>query len=275
MTGQFSSGQFPSALTRLALTDGSYRTGERPVPWFASTFPSLAFYSRFARIVLHASAKAKRFEYDGHQWSLSSLDVLGALEGVGVDFEITGIEHIERLDTPCILIGNHMSMLETTILPALIWPFRDVTFVVKQSLMEYPLFGDVLRSLDVIVLSRKNARKDLKVMMEQGRDRLNHGISVVVFPQTTRSTTFDASQFNSIGCKLAARNGVPVVPVALRTDAWGIGERSKDIGRIDPSLPVHFRIGAPIWPQARGNQTHHRAVEFIEATLGEWGVPVA
>ena len=98
--------QFPSTPTRLAFADGSYRTEKKPVPWFAKTFPSLAFYPRLAWIVLRASAQAKRSEYDGHQWGLSSLGVLNALEGVGVDFEITGIEHVERLETPCILISN-------------------------------------------------------------------------------------------------------------------------------------------------------------------------
>lgn len=254
---------------------GTQSTPRRTLLSRLSPWPEVAFYTPVAGIVAYAGVRARRGEYDTRRWFNSAMAIVRSMEGVGMRATVEGQEHLTAFEGPAVFVSNHMSTLETFVLPAIIRPVKPMTFVVKQSLMEYPLFGDVLRSLDVIVLSRKNARKDLKVMMEQGRDRLNHGISVVVFPQTTRSTTFDASQFNSIGCKLAARNGVPVVPVALRTDAWGIGERSKDIGRIDPSLPVHFRIGAPIWPQARGNQTHHRAVEFIEATLGEWGVPVA
>ena len=271
MTGQFSSGQFPSAPTRLALTDGSYRTGERPVPRFASTFPSLAFYSRFARIVLHASAKAKRFEYDGHQWSLSSLDVLGALEGVGVDFEITGIEHIERLDTPCILIGNHMSMLETTILPALIWPFRDVTFVVKQSLLEYPIFKHVMRSRDPIGVTQNNPRADLVATLEGGVARLKKGISMIVFPQGKRSPSFEPHEFNTIGIKMARRAGVPILPVALKTDAWRNGRIIKDVGKIDPTKKVHFAFGESMWIEGRGTEQHQEVIRFIQQRLRSWG----
>jgi hypothetical protein len=49
-------------------------------------------------------------------------------------------------------------------------------------------------------------------MMDGGLARLKQGISIVVFPQTTRMVDFDASQFNSIGVKLAKKAGVPVVP---------------------------------------------------------------
>jgi len=37
------------------------------------------------------------------------------------------------LPSACVFIGNHMSILETFVLPCLIQPHRDVTFVVKES----------------------------------------------------------------------------------------------------------------------------------------------
>ena len=41
--------------------------------------------------------------------------MLRALEEVGVRFEVTGIDVIKQLDTPCIVISNHMSVLESLI----------------------------------------------------------------------------------------------------------------------------------------------------------------
>ncbi len=254
---------------------GTLSTPRRTLLSRISPWPEVAFYTPVAGIVAYAGIRARRGEYDKRRWYNSAMAIVKSMEGVGMRVTVEGQEHLHSFEGPAVFVSNHMSTLETFVLPAIIRPVKAMTFVVKQSLMEYPLFGDILRALDVIVLSRTNPRKDLKVMIGQGRDRLANGISVVVFPQTTRSTTFDASQFNSIGCKLAARNGVPVVPIALRTDAWGIGDRAKDIGRIDPSLPVHFRIGEPLHPQAKGSRTHQRTVEFIEQTLGEWDVPVA
>jgi len=84
-----------------------------------------------------------------------------------------------------------MSILETFVLPCLIQPHRDVTFVVKESLITYPLFGQVMRSRQPVVVGRDNPREDLKTVLEEGQKRLEANISIIIFPQTTRSVEFD------------------------------------------------------------------------------------
>src|SRR5262245_2285220 len=101
----------------LHVVNGVYHTAPRPVGWLARWFPSLAFYPRFYSVVFRGSAAAKRGQYGGREWSLSSLGVLRALEAVGCRVEITGIDHIERLAGPAVFAGNHMSTLETAVLP--------------------------------------------------------------------------------------------------------------------------------------------------------------
>ncbi|HSH70365.1 MAG TPA: hypothetical protein VK997_10635 [Deferrisomatales bacterium] len=97
---------------------------------------------------------------------------------------------------------------------------------------------------------------------------------MIVFPQTTRAERFDPERFNSIGAKLAGRAGVPLIPLALRTDAWGNGRWLKDFGPVDPRRPVRFRFGAPLSPDRRGTEAHRQTVAFIQQALGEWGVEV-
>ena len=58
-----------------------------------------------------------------------------------------------------------------------------------------------------------------KAVLEGGKQRLQKGISIIVFPQTTRTVRFEPENFNSIGVKLAQRAKVPIIPLALRTDA--------------------------------------------------------
>ncbi|QDT06802.1 2-acyl-glycerophospho-ethanolamine acyltransferase [Rubripirellula lacrimiformis] len=234
------------------------------------TFPTLHFYQQFVRNVLRSSRVAKRGRYDNETWSRTSFEVLRALESVGITVEVAGTGNLQSLHSPCVFVGNHMSMLETIVLPAIVQPICDVTFVVKQSLVDYPVFRHILGSRNPIAVSRVNAREDFKVVMTQGAERLQRGISVVVFPQTTRSTSFDPSQFNSIGIKLASRCGVPVIPIALRTDAWGNGKRIKDLGPIDPSKTVHFEFGSPIDVVGRGEAQHQQVIEFIESRLASW-----
>lgn len=248
----------------------TYRTESLKPSLAARLMPSVAFYASVLRIVMQASRKAKRGDYDTKEWCRSSLATLHALEQVGVRLVITGIDNFRSLEGPCVFIGNHMSTLETFVLPVLIAPIKDATFVVKQSLVEYPVFKYVMRSRNPITVGRSNPRDDLRAVLDGGVERLKAGMSIIIFPQTTRTPAFDKEQFNTIGIKLAKRAGVPAVPIALRTDAWGNGKYFKDFGRIDPARTVHFAFGKPLVIKDRGNEEHEQIIEFITGKLDEW-----
>ncbi len=250
--------------------DDSYVTSPQPIPLTAKWFPSLDFYWHAFLIVLRASRMAKRGRYKTAEWSGSSLATLRALERVGVRVHISGTKHFRGLAGPCVFIGNHMSTLETFVLPTIISTYRESTFVVKQSLVEYPVFKHVMRSRNPITVGRSNPRDDLKAVLEGGTERLKAGTSIIIFPQTTRTAVFDPETFNTIGVKLAKKAGVPVVPVALKTDAWGNGAWLKDYGPIRPQLPVYFAFGEPMTIRDRGNEEHEATIAFIRAKLAEW-----
>jgi 1-acyl-sn-glycerol-3-phosphate acyltransferase len=248
----------------------TYRTEPRTLSLAARLAPSLTFYAGVLRIVVQASKKAKRGQYHTQEWCESSLATLRALEQVGVRIEIDGIDNFRALDGPCVFIGNHMSTLETFVLPVIIAPIRDSTFVVKQSLVEYPVFKYVMRARNPVTVGRSNPRDDLKAVLEGGTERLKAGISIILFPQTTRTPVFDRDQFNTIGVKLAKRAGVPAVPIALKTDAWGTGSLLKDFGRIDPARTVHIAFGKPLAIKDRGSEEHQQIIDFITGKLKEW-----
>jgi len=255
----------------LFLTSGSaYQTTGRLASWLGRRCPTPVFYAKILDIVYRASRLAKKDLYDNQCWIESSLASVRALEIVGGRFEVRGLENVQRLKSPAVFIGNHMSILETFVLPCLIQPIRDVTFVVKESLITYPFFGHVMRNRNPVVVGRENPREDLKLVLDEGRKRLEANISVVIFPQTTRSAEFDPGKFNSLGIKLAKRCSTPAVPFALKTDAWGLGKRIKDFGPIRPEKTVHIRFGEPLMVQGSGREEHNRIVEFIQNNLAEW-----
>lgn len=258
-------------MDEIIYTDGKYKSDPGIVSSFLKIIPSPAFYTRLFLIVSRSSRLAKRSRYDTADWAKSSLAVMRSLERVGVAIEISGIDSFKNLDTPCVFLANHMSSLETFVLPAIIAQFRDVTFVVKKGLVDYPVFRYVMRSRDPITVGRTNPRDDLKAVLEGGAERLKAGRSVVIFPQTTRMDVFDPKGFNTIGIKLAKRAEVPVVPIALKTDAWGNGKYIKDFGKIDPSRKVRFAFGGPLWVKDRGAEEHSAVIEFISGKLKEWG----
>ncbi len=235
-------------------------------------FPSLVFYFRLICTVISAGRLAKKNRYDSLDWIESSYTVMQRLEQAGIRIEISGIDNLEKVKGPVVIIGNHMSMMETLILPVMVQPIRPVTFIVKEALLAYPVFQHVLRSQNPIAVTRTNPRQDLKTVLSEGLDRLSSDISIIVFPQTTRSHTFDAKQMSSIGVKLAKKAGVPVVPLALKTDCWQNGERIKDFGRLDAAKTAHFAFGEPIIVEGKGDAEHEAVNAFITQKLKEWNV---
>jgi 1-acyl-sn-glycerol-3-phosphate acyltransferase len=145
---------------------------------------------------------------------------------------------------------------------------------VKEDLLDYPAFGRVLRALGAIGVGRRDPREDLRRVLEQGETALRAGRSVLVFPQATRDAVFRRREFNSLAVKLARRTGAPVAPVAVKTDFLGIGRVLRDFGPLHRGRPVMLRIGAPLAVTSGGREAHEKAVEFIAATLREWGAPV-
>jgi 1-acyl-sn-glycerol-3-phosphate acyltransferase len=254
----------------LTYVDGAYRSPTRAISLIARMLPSFTFYCHAFMIVWRGSSLAKHSRYATLEWCSDSLAILRALEHVGVTIEITGTDAFKATEGPCVFIANHMSTLETFVLPTIIAPFKDATFVVKQSLIEYPVFKYVMRSRDPITVGRSNPRDDLKAVLDGGANRLKAGMSIIIFPQTTRTPVFDPESFNTIGIKLAKKAGIPVVPIALKTDAWGTGKYLKDYGKIVPSRPVHFAFGEPMAIRGRGNEEHAAIIEFISGKLKEW-----
>lgn len=257
-------------MEKLSFENGTYRTAPRMRSLAARIAPSCLFYARTCMIVYRASIQARRGKYGTPEWCASSLATVRALEEVGVSFEITGVDSFRTIEGPCVFIANHMSTLETFALPVIISSFKESTFVVKQSLVDYPVFKHVMRSRNPVTVGRSNPREDLKAVLEGGTQRLKAGSSIVIFPQTTRAAVFSPETFNTIGVKLAKKAGVPVVPIALRTDAWGNGRIFKDFGRIHPEKKVYFAFGTPMLIKDRGSEEHQTIIEFISGKLREW-----
>jgi len=251
-------------------SENFYHSAPDPGHPLAKRIPTAAFYLQILHVVLDAARLAKKGRYGSAQWIHSSIRVLRALESVGTTLRLENLRSFRDLRQSCVFIANHMSVLETFVLPCLIEPHRRVTFVVKQSLVEYPLFKHVMLSRTPVVVGRSNPRKDLRIVLQEGSHRLESGISVVIFPQTTRSVDFNPKKFNSLGVKLASRMNAPVVPIALKTDAWSLGKHLKDFGTVHPSRPVRIRFGEPFAVTGSGKAEHARIIDFIAATLQKW-----
>lgn len=230
----------------------------------------LYFALRYAGTVLRTRKEAIRKVYDTKAWADSSFEIMEYLEKTGGRFHITGMENITKSERPVLFICNHMSTLETMILPSIIAPHREVTFVVKESLVKHPLFGDVMRSRNPVVVGRTDPRKDFEAVMNGGMALLSKGISIIIFPQSTRSLDFKPEEFNSLGVKLAKKAGVQVVPMAIKTDFWGNGKWIKELGPLDNKKPIYIKFGEPFSITGNGKDENQKIIEFIKTNLEVW-----
>jgi len=235
---------------------------------------TVVYYLHLIGTFTTASREAKRGELDNERWAFYAHKVIRDAESVGGRIHISGLEHIAHQKSPLVYIANHMSLFETLALAGITLAFSRVNFVIKEELRQYPIIGNVMRALNLIAVSRSNPRQDLRVVMQAGKEFISNGGSIIIFPQATRSAVFDIDEFNSLGVKLASKAGVPVVPLAVKTDFHGNGKWFKDVGRIDPRKSIYFKFGEPIPVEGNTRRAHQQVVGFIVENLSSWGMTV-
>ena len=229
------------------------------------------FYLRNFGTFVKSGRCAARGQLDKDRQIHYSNDNIRLVEDCGSKVHLRGLKHLRDLQgRPVVLIGNHMSLLETASLHAIIREYVDFGFVVKESLLHTAYIKDILNALGAFGVSRTNPREDLKKVLTEGKKVLQEGRSMIVFPQSTRTKTFDREQFNSIGIKLAKSAGVPVVPMALKTDFLENGKIIRDLGGIVPERDVRFEFGPAMEIEGNGQLQQQAVEDFIAAAFERW-----
>jgi 1-acyl-sn-glycerol-3-phosphate acyltransferase len=253
-------------------TEAAHSSAE---PIRISAVNSLRYASTIVGIVTRCAIKNVLRKFDYEEWAHTCMASVSFAERLGGVVTFEGFEQRVADSGPVVYVSNHMSTLETMVFPTTLLAFGKLSIILKKSLTEIPFVGSAALHIGCIPVTRKNARDDLKTVLEVGSQRLAAGHSVLLFPQGTRQAVFDGRKFNSLGSKLAERAGVPVVPLAVKTDFLKTGKWIKDFGEVDPNKPIRFACG-PVLPASLGARaTHDRSVAFIAAKLKEWGLPTA
>jgi len=124
---------------------------------------------------------------------------------------VAGLERLD-LSRTYVFMPNHASFLD--ILLVLTFIPHNFRFLVKEEFFSIPFLGLTVRSSGQIPLDRKNPRKGLQ-SIRQGADLLKKGVSIVVFPEGTRSLDGQVDEFKSTLFVLPIRTKTPVVPVLI------------------------------------------------------------
>ncbi len=167
-----------------------------------------------------------------------------------------------------IFMANHQSNIDIPVLVRALGPFQ-LRWMAKRELLRLPFFGWALWASKHIIVKRARS-KDVAAAMAGACDRLARGMSVVVFPEGTRSTDGRLLPFKRGGFRMAEKAGVPIVPVTL--NGSGALMRRGD-WRLRPG-EVEVVIGEAI-PPDDGDDRSRQQMRRVREAIGSHLVPPA
>ena len=192
----------------------------------------------------------------GRAWGLFCLQVVKRM--CGLTYRIKWPAAMP--DEACVFMIKHSSAFETF---ASLDIFPRVCWVLKKNIIYVPFFGWTLIPLDGIAIDSSKGRTAVKQMIDQGKNRLTRGISVVVYPEGTRMPVGETKRYGLGGVLLAQASGHKIIPVAHNAGYFW-ARRTKHI------LPgeISVVVGEAIDPTGRDPRELNEEIQaWIEANI--------
>lgn len=140
-------------------------------------------------------------------WNMWLLKVIA-----GTHYEVRGIENVPS--TACVVASKHQSMWETVSLLAIV---DHPALVLKQELLQIPLYGWYVRKARMIAIRRSDGPKALRQMLRQASDAAKEDRHLIIFPEGTRAAPGARNPYMPGVAGLYGHLDVPCVPVALNS----------------------------------------------------------
>ena len=185
------------------------------------------------------------------------------LASLGIPVTVRGAERLERGRT-YVLMSNHQSVFDIFAL------FRGVDtplrMVAKRILFWIPILGWSMAMCGFIPIDRSNRESAIR-SLERAARRIRNGVSVLVFPEGTRSRDGTLRPFKKGGFMLALKAGVPVVPVVVLGTDRIMEKGSLRVGH----AAIEVRIGRPIEIRGRDATDRDRLMQDVRRAMAELG----
>ena len=177
-----------------------------------------------------------------------------------VTYEIKGKDNIPG--KPCIVMSKHQSAFETLALQQI---FIPQVWILKKELLQIPIYGWGLASMQPIAINRDSTIKSFRQIADQGCERLQKGYWVIIFPEGTRVAPNKKKKYLPGGGMLAEKSCAQVVTVAHNSGRlWSRNSMIKKPGLIT------IKIGPVIESENKSAKEITDEVEsWIEKEVGE------
>ena len=130
----------------------------------------------------------------------------------GIKTEVRGLENLP--DGPIMIASKHQSAFDTV--APILFTKRPV-YVLKQELLEMPIFGWYCQRAGLIAIDRDGQMSALRKLIAQAKERFADGRPLIIFPEGTRQDIGAAADYKSGVAGIYTMLGVPCVPMALNT----------------------------------------------------------
>ena len=179
--------------------------------WFRTVFfliPSIAVYTVLLGL---ASITSSFFDRRGHfAHGCARLWSWLILATTGVEVTVEGLERVVPGKT-YVFVANHQSIYD---IPCLFWsiPFQ-LRIIAKESLGSFPMLGPHLKRTGHMLVDR--SKPDRSGIFGWATRLTANGLSLIVFPEGTRSRTGMMGKFKGGSIMLAMQAGLPIVPISV------------------------------------------------------------
>lgn len=130
----------------------------------------------------------------------------------GTKVEVHGLEKLDP-NQPYIYLANHQSNFDILALSANI-PGTS-RYIAKKELFKIPFFGLGMKLAGVVKINRSNKEEARESINKDAVERINKGVSVIIFPEGTRSKDGKIHPLKKGGIILAIEGHIPIVPTVL------------------------------------------------------------
>ena len=239
--------------------------------WWTTLSFSWSVFSVFPRCAISENLRMLTTD----KWAHFCFASLRKAEAFGTKVSADGWENRRDCKGPVVYLCNHMSTLETILLPFTLLTFGPFNVVVKASLSHLPGLEKAAAHMGLVPIGRKSPREDLMTIFDVGVKRIKEGNSFLIFAQGTRQRVFARKGWSSIGTKLAEKAGVPVIPIAVKTDIQPTRPDGKgwfkDFGTVDPSKEIRIACGPVL--NGTSKEMTQASFDWIKTKLDSWGLP--
>ncbi|MCB4360691.1 lysophospholipid acyltransferase family protein [Quatrionicoccus australiensis] len=197
-----------------------------------------------------------------HAGKLWRLGIQFGVENMlGIRPKVIGLENMPK--EPCVILSKHQSAWETMTIQDYVPKGAYCVFVLKKELLRIPLMGWGLAAMKMISIDRAAGKNALDQVVAQGRERLQQGYYVIIFPEGTRVAPGQKKRYKPGGAYLATHVGCKVVPIAHNAgELWPRQAFLKKPGTVTISIGPAF--DATGMSEAEVNQ---RTEEWIEGEM--------